>query len=255
MSENVILQNVEAALRELGALNAQLTESEKQRLEDSGFIVLDGAADKESLQQLRLAFEQVMKKEGFLEGRELEKSGSESMGDLIAKQFTKDHELYHEQADPWIDNLVNKGEAFDQTYIHPKVLAAVYAVMGGELKLSSLEAMEVLPKRENKGAAINGTVTVIWMLDDFNEENGSIRIFPLNANGNADFVTGAAGSICIIKDGVRFEETTNQSKKNRRAIYCRFVRRDQEALLNQREFLRRSTYLRLTPAAKYILNV
>lgn len=234
-------------------------------MDEKGYVVLENVLDEPTLQLIRTAFEKVMKKEGFLTGRQIGDEEIVSMGDIIAKQFTKEQEIYHElPADHRVDNLVNKHEAFDRVYIDVKSLAAVNHIFSGQpFKLSSLDAVEALPEIGEQPLRSDETVNCIWLLDDYSESSGTLKVMPSNNAVPASsasvsgevFITGSAGSVCVVKPHLQFGETMNQTATNRRALYCSFTVRTNKSEFNQLEYLRRSTYLRISPAAKYILNV
>jgi ectoine hydroxylase-related dioxygenase (phytanoyl-CoA dioxygenase family) len=246
----------------LSTLEERLNETEKRTLDEKGYVVLENVLDEPRLQRIRTAFEKVMKKEGFLTGRQIGDEETVSMGDLIAKQFTKEQEVYHDlPADHRVDNLINKHEAFDMIYIDVKSLAAVCYILGGKpFKLSSLEAIEALPGRDQQPLRSEETVICIWLLDDYSESSGTLKVIASDNPasgfaGNEVLVKGAAGSVCMIKPHMQFGETMNQTDSNRRALYCKFTVKTNKSEFNQLEYLRRSTYLRISPLAKNILNI
>jgi hypothetical protein len=242
-------------LNTLEDLDDLLTDGEKRSIDDKGYVVFEKAIEPEMLQKIRIDYEMALKKAGFLTGRDIKNEGPVSMGDLIAQQFTKDHR---------VGNLANKGAAFDGIYTNPKSLSAVKYILETEFQLSSLDAVEALPERGEQELRAEDLAICVWLLDDYSESSGTIRVRPSGSRSTEALscseadeqpITAPAGSIIVLKPNVWFGETANNNQKNRRAIYASFISRDREAQINQLEFLRRSTFLRLSPFAKYMLNV
>jgi hypothetical protein len=99
-------------------------------------------------------------------------------------------------------------------------------------------------------------VNCVWLPDDYNETTGTLKVIPPDSSASSEvFVKGAAGSVFVIKPNHQFGETINQMASNHRALYCSFTWRTNKSGTNQLEYLRRSTYLRISPAAKNILNI
>ena len=255
--------SIKEALNDLGARDTLLSKEEKKSLDENGFVILENILDSSSLENIRYTYEKLMKKEGFYEGRVIYDDDEETMGDKIAKQFNKNEELHHEQAVERVaNNLVNKGEAFEMVYTSPKVLAAVNEVIKDEFKLSSLSAIEAIPGEGRQEFQSDEEFQCVWFLDDLTEENGSLSICAEGDSSkerplpeNEVLIKANAGSVCLIKKNVWYRIAANQGNKNRRIIVCHFTERNKEPKLNQLEFLRRKTYLRISPAARYILNV
>ncbi len=86
-------------------------------------------------------------------------------------------------------NLVDKGEVFREAISRPEMLALVESVLGDGFKLSSLNMRSANPRSssvqplhvdmglvpDQKGYAV---CNCVWMLDDFTEENGPLRVVP-----------------------------------------------------------------------------
>lgn len=253
------------ALRELGVTDTTLNQEEKNFLDQNGYIVFQGLIESSRLEELRMAFEKMMYKEGFEEGRVVQ-NDKLNLGDAIAKEFSKDNVLRHGQGERCSYNAVNKDAAMDGVYIHPKAVAAAHDLFGREFKLSSLAAREVVQGEGDGPLQTVEGVKAIWLLDDFHEDiQGTIRIIsgshkkegePTDESKAQSIVIAApAGSVCVLAPGLWFSETVNKSGSNRRVLHCDYIERKQQPKLNQLEYLRRSTYKRISPAAQYILNV
>ena len=175
---------------------------------------------------------------------------------------------------------VTRGRCSTASYTHPKVLAAIHHVIGRSFKLSSLNARDALPGEglqglhADWGADYDGQFHVcnsIWLLDDFSEENGCTRLVPGSHKGqhpskvladaqaphpDEELLIAPAGTVAVFNSHTWHGGTCNQSKDlPRRAIHCYFTAREHGQQLNQREYLRYETWKRISPAARYILDV
>ena len=93
--------DINRALRELGVDQDQLSAAEIKSLDEKGFAVFPGIIDSQWLGALRERFETLCQKEGAAAGLEVhQEAGTRRLADLV-----------------------NKGEAFDRVYTHPKILA------------------------------------------------------------------------------------------------------------------------------------
>ena len=251
--------SIEEALAQLGVTENTLSEAEKEALDRDGFLLLPGLIEPEWLEQLRQTYETLMAKEGALAGIE----------------------VHQEAGTRRLSDLVNKGQVFDRIYTHPKVLAGVYHFLRRDFKLSSLNGRDALPGHGHQGfhadwgQAFDGkffsVVNSIWMLDDFTVENGATRVVPgrhrwpgLPKDQLADpaaphpeevLLLAPAGSVGIFNAHLWHGGTTNRSNNTRRALHCFFTARDLPQQLNQAEYIRKQTYDRISPAARYILDV
>jgi len=253
------VENIEEALRQLGVTETTLSDAEKESLDRDGYLLVPGVIGPEWLARLRQVYEDLMEKEG-------EKAGLE---------------VHQEAGTRRLADLINKDEAFDGIYTHPKLLAAVYHILKREFKLSSLNARDALPGFGHQGfhadwgEPIDGVhfsvVNSIWLLDDFTEENGATRVVPgahrlpggvkdymedpAAPHPNQRLIIAPAGSVGIFNAHLWHGGTTNRSQSTRRAYHCFFSSRELPQQLNQKEYIRKKTFDRISPAARYILDV
>lgn len=246
----------------LGVNETALTEDQKKDLDEKGYLVLNNVIDPAWLWEMRNVFESVFKTEGYLEGRH-ENAVSLSMADNIKKQFNVVDEDYQDKGLRKVNNIVNEGPVFDRVYTHPKALAAVNHLLKKEFKLSSLTAAEAIPGDGKEPLHSENTLKIIWALDDFTQQNGCVRIIPAShkesdimddTSSKEVLLTIPAGSICILAPHVQYAHTTNKSNLNKRLLLCDFTSRENKQELNQRDYIRVSTYERIIPAARYILD-
>ena len=64
-----------------------------------------------------------------------------------------------------------------------------------------------------------------------------------------------AGTVVIFNSHTWHGGTLNHTNQRRRAMHSYFCRRDQPQQLDQKRYIRPETYERLSPAARYILDV
>jgi ectoine hydroxylase-related dioxygenase (phytanoyl-CoA dioxygenase family) len=111
----------------------------------------------------------------------------------------------------------------------------------------------------------------IWLLDDFTEENGATRVVPGShrsgrmpsddmqdtaaAHPDQKLLIAPAGTVVIFNSHTWHGGTTNRTDRPRRALHSYFCRRDQPPQLDQKKHIRPATLVRLSHAARWILDV
>jgi ectoine hydroxylase-related dioxygenase (phytanoyl-CoA dioxygenase family) len=251
--------NIKSALEALGVRDDTLTQVERDALDHDGFLPLPGILTERQIAAFGTRLDELLASEGDDAGKEVhQEAGTDRLSDLV-----------------------NKGEIFEVCFTHPRVLAAVTHVLGGEFKLSSLNARSALPGQGLQalhadwgGPVAPGNFFVcnsIWLLDDFTESNGATRIVPgshrsglapadvmrdpRTAHPEEIKLLAPAGAVVIFNSHTWHGGTLNASSKRRRALHSYFCRRDQPQQLDQRAYIRPDTWARLSPAARYILDV
>jgi ectoine hydroxylase-related dioxygenase (phytanoyl-CoA dioxygenase family) len=250
--------DITEALEALGARREVLTAESRSDLDEKGYTVLPDLIDAEWLDALRIRFEELCEKEGIGAGIE----------------------VHQEEGARRLSDLCNKGDIFDRVYTHPTILAAVHHVLGRDFKLSSLNARDALPGtglqalHADWGADYDGCFHVcnsIWLLDDFSEENGCTRLVPGSHKGlhpknaledamaphpDQELLVAGAGTVVVFNSHTWHGGTQNRSKNlQRRALHCYYTAREHSQQLDQREYLRYETWKRISPAARYVLDV
>lgn len=228
------------------------------QLDQQGFVALPGFMPDAMLQRMRERVDQLFAEEG-------ERAGSEFRREENARRLA---------------NLVDKGEVFREAIANPTILELVEAVLGPAFKLSSLNVRSANPHSNSlqplhvdmgllpdlRGYAVCNTV---WMLDDFTEENGALRVVPgshrfgrrpqddladLKAmHPDEILVTGRAGTVVVMNAHLWHGGTANRTQFERRALhgfYCRFDIAQQQY---QKDLLRPETQAALDPALRRIL--
>jgi ectoine hydroxylase-related dioxygenase (phytanoyl-CoA dioxygenase family) len=250
---------LQEALIELGVTENTLSQAEKDKLDQDGFLPLHNILSPEQIAQITKRTDELIAEEGQDAGKE----------------------VHQEAGATRLSDLVNKDPLFEICFTHPRVLAAISHVLGGNLKLSSLNFRAALPgsglqglHADWAGAVEPGDYFVcnsIWLLDDFTELNGATRIVPGSQRSgkvprdvmpdpsqphpDEILLTAPAGTVIIFNSHTWHGGTLNRTDKPRRAMHSYFTRRDQTQQLDQKAYMRPDTYQRLTPATRFILDV
>jgi hypothetical protein len=254
-------------LYELNVREDTLSQSEKNLLDEKGYLNLGQLLSLTQVEQINEKIDSLMNTEG-------DKAGSE----LLDSPYIRHPK---EAGADRLADLVNKGQVFDIFYTHPRVLAAIAHVLGQSIKLSSLNYRAAKPGmglqklHVDWHEAVNrGNYKVcnsIWLLDDFSKENGATRVVPgTHLSGtlpqdilpnpeapHADelIIEAPAGAVFIFNSHTWHGGTTNHTKKSRRSIHSYFCRSDQPQQVDQARYIKRETLDRLSPAAIRILGL
>ena len=148
--------------------------------------------------------------------------------------------------------LLNRGMHFVRIAEHPSALAVAERVLGPELLLSSITANIAQPGNSAQQLHADQeyahepwlhplTVQVVWMLDDFTQENGATRVVqgshrwgrrPSGAEPDTVRMLGKAGSVGFLDGRVWHGTSVNVTATERRcgifAYYCVPYLRQQE---------------------------
>ncbi|WKN30151.1 phytanoyl-CoA dioxygenase family protein [Porifericola rhodea] len=254
-------------LQELGVQADTLSPEEKKFLDKNGYLILGKLLSDEQLKQLRYKVNELMEKEGDQAGAELAES----------KYIRHPKEEGAER----LADLVNKDEAFDIFYTHPKVLAGITHVLGENFKLSSLNYRGALPGYGQQKLHVDWHEAVaandykvcnsIWLLDDFTSVNGATRFVagtqnegrlpqdelpdPMASHPKEKLLEAPAGTVVIFNSHTWHGGTTNRGQKVRRAIHSYFCRRDQPQQIDQQRYILPQTRARLSASALHVLAV
>jgi ectoine hydroxylase-related dioxygenase (phytanoyl-CoA dioxygenase family) len=250
---------MQEALQGLGVDEDSLSAEERKFLDEHGYLPLPNLLSADQVNDLNRRLAELAAAEG-------ERAGLEA---------------HQEPGTIRLANLVDKDPRFEICFTHPRVLAAINHVLRGNFKLSSLNARAALPGEGLQqlhadwgGAVAPGDYYVcnsIWLLDGFTAENGATRVVPGShrwgktpRQAMADpraphpdevMLLARAGTVVIFNSHTWHGGTLNRTDKPRRAMHSYFCRRDQEQQTNQRASLSPETVARLSPAARYILDV
>jgi ectoine hydroxylase-related dioxygenase (phytanoyl-CoA dioxygenase family) len=233
--------------------------SERQSLDENGYVVLPGFMPADLLDELRRRTEEVFEQEGDDAGFEFRKEpGSRRLANLVAK-----------------------GEVFERIVSMPEVLEYVAAVVGPEFKLSSLNARSANPHSDDSQQPLHADMAAIaddrgywvcntvWMLDDFTNENGALRAVPgshrwrkLPQDELADLraphtdevlVTGEAGTVVVVNAHMWHGGTANRTSDPRRAVHGFYCRSDKPQQQHQKVLIPEAVQARFAPPLRRIL--
>src|SRR5262249_7652412 len=158
---------------------------------------------------------------------------------------------------------------FDGLYVYRPVLAACCRIIDRPFKLSTMLARTLEPgapaqllhvdvQREADGWPLVG---FIFMVDEFDAENGATRFVPgshllscergelltdaTNAYEGQVLACGPAGSVIIFNGSVWHGHTANRSARRRRSIQGALVPREARSSINQASRIRPETLQRI----------
>src|SRR5258707_8511135 len=114
---------LQEALTLLGVTEQSLSQEEKDKLDQDGFLPLPNILSPQQINQLTKRTDELIAIEGQDAGKE----------------------VHQELGTTRLSDLVNKDPLFEICFTHPRVLAAIDHVLGGNLKLSSLNFRAALP--------------------------------------------------------------------------------------------------------------
>lgn len=252
---------MEIALRELGVHDGSLPAAALAELDAQGFTLIPGFLDPAWLERMRAAYEGVVKKEGVLVGLDHhQEAGARRLG-----------------------NLVNKGEAWDSLYVDPRLLAAARHVLARPFKLGALSGRDPLlgggfqayhcdcaPRTAEDQPFASFSACI--MLDDSTLANGATRLIPGSHRRLGDprqqlpsdpdqpvpgeiQLEACAGSALVFNGHLWHAGAVNREGSVRRMVHAFYQGREQRPWLDQAEFIRKRTWERITPAARWLLDV
>ncbi|MDE2862348.1 MAG: phytanoyl-CoA dioxygenase family protein [Chloroflexota bacterium] len=251
--------DTKTALAELGVNDESLSEEEKKELDERGYLILEDMVGGEQLAAMRQRFDR-----------------------LLALEDGKGREAKPEADVGRLANLVDKGSEFALCYSHPKVLAAVWHVVGGEMHLGSLNGRSAPPGRGNQALHCDNQVTAtvvqnygscnsLWMLDDFTPDNGATRLVPGThhllaqprdhmadpeaEHPDQELALGRAGSVIIFNGITWHGGTVNRTGRPRRAVHCFWLARQIEQQTDQAHWLSSATIDEFSPPLRFLIHV
>ncbi len=230
-----------------------LTSFAKQQLEEQGFLAFPGFLSAEQVAAFNARVEELFALEG-------EAAGSEFKNEPGARR---------------IANAVDKGEIFEHVIQTPEILEAIEVVLGPDFKLSSLNVRSTNPHNGSaqplhvdSGALPdelgNSVCNSVWMLDDFTEHNGALRVVPgshkwfripePDAKPEGEMlVTGKAGTVVVMNAHVWHGGSENFTDHQRRAMHVYYTRGDKPQQQYQKRLVRPEVQARMSPLGRRLL--
>jgi hypothetical protein len=226
--------------------NAPLSFSELGAIQEEGFVVIQGPIRNTDLAALSTAYDAAV----------IEADGSDVK---IGSTTTR------------VQDFVNRRAEFDGIYLHPPLLYACCRIINQPFRLSSVVARTLNPGKLPKKLHVDypsdecgwPMVGFIFMVDEFRKENGATCFSPRSqgttkAPDILDSVvtaSGSAGSMIIYNGSVWHEHGPNMTNSPRRSIQGAFIRATKKAALDWQSRMCPETLSRLTPLAKYLLDL
>jgi ectoine hydroxylase-related dioxygenase (phytanoyl-CoA dioxygenase family) len=247
-----------SALAGLGVTASSISDQTRERLDRDGYAPLQGVLSGHLLAVMRKRLAELLAAEGDRAGLEVhQEAGTDRLADLV-----------------------NKDPVFEACFTEPRLLACVAHVLG-EFKLSSLNFRAALPGQGLQALhAEGGPVTdpasyqvcnSIWLLDEFTADNGATRVVPgshrsgkspgdvrpdvRGAHPGEVLLLAPAGTVVVFNSHLWHGGTLNHSSSPRRALHAYFTLRGNAQQLDQKKYIRPGTLARLSPAARFILDV
>jgi hypothetical protein len=177
-------------------------------------------------------------------------------------------------------DFVNRGSRFSDLYVFPPLLEACCRIIGRPFKLSSMHARTLrrcasaqdLHVDVQWGSPDWPLVGFILMVDEFRPNNGATRFVPGSHRSSgapeqfkpndpqADclgqvLACGAAGSLIIFNGSTWHGYSANTSGKPRRSLQGAFIPCEGHAGTDFASRMCADTHVRLSPLARYLLQV
>ena len=230
-----------------------VSEESKRRLADEGFLILPNLLTSGEVARFITRVEEQFEREG-------DQAGAEFLQEPGARRLA---------------NCVDKGQEFEHAIEHPVVLECMESVLGPDFKLSSLNVRSAEP-HSNCGQPLHADSRAIadergywvcnsvWMLDDFTETNGALRVVPgshrwkklpepgARVDGE-QLVTGKAGTVVIMNAHMWHGGTDNRTGMPRRAMHVYYTRGDKPQQQYQKQLVRPQVQARLSPLGRKLL--
>ena len=237
-----------------------LTQSEKNRLDTDGFLLLESLIPLDATAELR---------ECALSLAAAEQKAGQS------------HTYLANSTAQRVWNLINKGKIFEEAIQQPKMLAAMAYLLGPDCTLSSFTVNVLYPGAPDAGLHIDYPLSAlptprpsfpmvansVWFLDDWTLENGAtscvpgshrrLEALPESGVAYADELQICAprGSVLIVNGAIwhgSSENRTNAPRVGLLGFFCRSMLKPQQAHL---KLVSDDVISRATPTLKRLLGL
>ena len=235
-----------------------LTDVEKARLDEHGFVLLENAITTDHADALR----------------------ERSMALAAQERDVLNEHVYMEDRAQRVWNLVDKGDIFEDAIQYPRVLNSIEYLLGDDCTLSSFTVNIIGPGAPDGGFHIDHplgamptprpsfalSANSVWFLDDFTSENGATRCVPgshLRVNSRPEpgvgyddelQITGPKGSVMIINGSLWHASSANYTDRARVCLLGFFCRSFMKPQQDQQKIVSEEVVSRATPTMKRLLG-
>ena len=272
------------ALAELGVTEGDLSAEERNRLDEDGYVVIPDVFTPEEVEQLRHEFDRWEAREARLMPDYNIEPGSTWLIDLFNKSEVFDL-CFRSKPTLFASHLLlgeikvcslngrNPPKGAGQQLLHSDVYrfepndwrATNTLILLDEVSLENGPTRVIpgshhwphlnVPHDFDLQKSVAGA-DLASELDELSEdEKALIPEDPFAPHPQEVYITGRAGTICIINCNIWHGGTRNMSGEKRRLIHFPFVRRDTDPELVQRDHLTPSLRSRTSAAQKYLLDI
>jgi len=231
-----------------------------ESLDQEGYVILPDMVDADTLELIRLRFDEIVEEEGENAARE-----------------------HHQESGVHrIANLINKGRIFERAWSDPLILACCYHMFGRPFKISSCNGREALEggghqplhsdwKFERGPIDSAHSCNSLWAMDDLTAENGAPRLVPGSnrlPGWPEDFLDDPeathpeeivaevpAGSVIMINAHTWHGGTANRSGARRRVLHAYYTAREHPQQQDQRRWITDETRTWLSDEQRWLLDV
>jgi ectoine hydroxylase-related dioxygenase (phytanoyl-CoA dioxygenase family) len=266
------IETVDAALADAGVSDKTLTQEQKDSLDQNGYCLIQ--LSDQRLAEIGIDIDVLAARVDALLEEEGPYAGSEGKEDILNSRN------HLEPGANRLGNLLDKSAMLRRAATIPEVLAASHYIIGGDLKVSSLNLREPMPgvaqrfhvdwmPREHSDQGYAGALTFLY-LDESTLANGPFRIIPgthtkrcwpddeidvFENHPDQRLVEVHRGSILVMNLHAWHSGTINKSGERRRILAINYRRRDLPQLLNQKRYFGPQTKASLSEAEKYLFAV
>ena len=234
------------------------SETRRKQLERHGFVVLHDFAPPPLVAEVSRRVAELFLAEGAAAGAEFKQ-------EVGARRLA---------------NVVNKGEIFSRLIAEPSILDLVRHVLSDDMKLSSLNVRMAEPQNQSPqplhcdmGAVPDAqgywVCNVVWMLDEFTEDNGALRVVPgshrsgklpqhalddVTASHPDEYhITGSVGSVVVMNAHLWHGGLANRTDRPRTALHAFYCRGDKPQQQYQKQLLDAAVQAGFSQAIRQLL--
>jgi ectoine hydroxylase-related dioxygenase (phytanoyl-CoA dioxygenase family) len=236
-----------------------LTDAERRDIDDNGFVILRDVFTREQAAAMIARIKH--------------------LAETTERDFSREAVVEPEMIK--VGDLINAGEMFDIAYTHPRVLAAVRRVLGGDMKFHSMGSRSATPGYGHQALHLDfgrdlgqphpAGCNTLWALVDFGRHNGGTRLVPgshksgqnpreVLEDPTADApgeirLEATAGSVVVFGGHTWHGGAQNQSDDVRWTLLAAYCKRDHPQDVPLADLITDDVRARLTDASRQLLEV